>query len=152
MASNADLFLAYGGHENAGGFSILKDKYLDLKNVLEKETKDISFKEDKNYIEIALNELNLKNYDIYRQFAPFGEGHIKPRFKISRLNINDLKNFIYNKHILYRVNEETSILIFNFDREILEASFIDVFGYISLNTFRNIKSVQLIVDEYKLIY
>ena len=93
-----------------------------------------------------------KNYDIYRQFAPFGEGHIKPRFKISRLNINDLKNFIYNKHILYRVNEETSILIFNFDREILEASFIDVFGYISLNTFRNIKSVQLIVDEYKLIY
>lgn len=152
MASNADLFLAYGGHENAGGFSILKDKYLDLKNVLEKETKDISFKEDKNYIEIALNELNLKNYDIYRQFAPFGEGHIKPRFKISRLNINDLKNFIYNKHILYRVNEEASILIFNFDKEILEASFIDVFGYISLNTFRNIKSVQLIVDEYELIY
>ena len=152
MASNVDLFLAYGGHENACGFSILKDKYLDLKNVLEKETKDISFKEDKNYIEIALNELNLKNYDIYRQFAPFGEGHIKPRFKISRLNINDLKNFIYNKHILYRVNEETSILIFNFDREILEASFIDVFGYISLNTFRNIKSVQLIVDEYELIY
>ena len=68
------------------------------------------------------------------------------------LSMNELKNFIYNKHILYRVNEETSILIFNFDREILEASFIDVFGYISLNTFRNIKSVQLIVDEYKLIY
>lgn len=152
MASNAALFLAYGGHENAGGFSILKENYLELKNILEKETKDISFKEDKNYIEIALNELNLRNYDIYRQFAPFGEGRIKPRFKINSLNINDLKNFIYNKHILYRVNEETSILIFNFDREILEASFIDVFGYISLNTFRNIKSVQLIVDEYKLIY
>ena len=85
-------------------------------------------------------------------FAPFGEGRIKPKFRINHLNVNEISKFIYNKHILYRLNQEASILIFNFDQEILNASFIDVIGYISLNTFKNVNSVQLIVDAFELTY
>ena len=85
-------------------------------------------------------------------FAPFGEGRIKPKFRINHLNVSEISNFIYNKHILYRLNQEASILIFNFDQEILNASFIDVIGYISLNTFKNLNSVQLIVDAFELTY
>ena len=152
MNKHSELFVAHGGHENAGGFTILKSNYNNLKTILEEESKEVIFKDEKKDIEVEIGELNLNNYKLYELFRPFGEGRIKPRFKINMLSINELKNFIYNKHILYRVNQELSILLFNFDQEILNASFIDVSGYISLNNFRGIKSVQLIVDEYKLVY
>lgn len=152
LENNSSLLLAYGGHENAGGFSIEKGKTNEFKNNIFKATKDVVFQNEKDYIEIDIKELNLNNYKIYEMFAPFGEGRIKPKFRINHLNVNEISNFIYNKHILYRLNQEASILIFNFDQEILNASFIDVIGYISLNTFKNVNSVQLIVDAFELTY
>lgn len=152
LEKNANLLEAYGGHKNAGGFTIKKSNLKDFKESIVESTKDLKIEIDEDFIEISTEDLTLKNYEIYHQFAPFGEGRKKPKIKISGLNVNEIKNFVYNKHILYRFNHEASICIFNFDPKILEGSFVDVYGYLNLNIFKGIKTVQLIVNDFEIVY
>lgn len=146
------LLLAHGGHANAGGFTIKKADLSLFEEKMNDIAKDVKVIKKSNYIPLEYNELTLENYDIYCEFSPFGEGHIKPIFKIDHVNINELKKYIYNKHIIYRLNSEASIVLFNYDEEILKADFINLIGTLNLNEFRGNKSVQLIVNDYELIY
>ena len=152
LTQNSTLLKAFGGHEFAGGFTILKSDVNKFKENLTKNSENIILSDEKKYIEISVNDLTLENYKVYRMFAPFGEGRAKPHFRINHLNISEIRNFIYNKHIIYRLNSEASILLFNYDPVILDASFIDIFGSFKLNEFNGLKSVQLIVEGYELIY
>ena len=152
LTQNSVLLKAFGGHEFAGGFSIAKSDVNKFKENLTKNSENIVLSDEKKFIEVSVNDLSLENYKIYRMFAPFGEGRTKPHFKINHLNMNEIRNYIFNKHIIYRLNSEASILLFNYDPIILDASFIDIFGSFTLNEFNGLKSVQLIVEGYELIY
>ena len=152
LKNNSTLLEAFGGHESAAGFTIKKELFKKFKENILEETKDIKFDLKKKYVNLDLSELTLNYYEIYKELSPFGEGRMKPSFLIEGLNISEISKYVYNKHIIYKLNREATILIFNFDPEILKASFINVIGHLSLNEFNNIKSIQFIVDDFTLIY
>lgn len=152
LKENSNLLETFGGHDFAGGFSIKKDKLNDFKNNILEHHKNVKLFNKVKCIDLDIDELSLKNYFIYKDFSPFGEGHIKPTFKISNISLQEFKKFIYNSHIIRRINSEASILLFNFDSKIFDASFINLIGHFSLNVFRNVSTIQFIVSDYELIY
>lgn len=92
MSECSDLLEAYGGHEEAGGFSVklenikefhkkLQEKYKKLEvNYIKKESSP------KAEIKIKAEDINLNFYKNLQKLAPFGVGNQNPIFEISGEN------------------------------------------------------------------
>jgi len=98
MESVSDLFIGFGGHAMAGGFSVLPEK-LDS---LEKEAVEAYKKVEKMEngfatLEInnklSLDDINWKNWNIIEKFAPFGMDNPKPVFMFENIKIEEVKEF-----------------------------------------------------------
>lgn len=86
-ASSGGVFEGYGGHEGAGGFSLLLENIDKLSNALNAslthiEKKDIGKQEVHVDVVIPLEDINDVTYEAIRVLAPFGEGNPKPVFEI----------------------------------------------------------------------
>jgi single-stranded-DNA-specific exonuclease len=84
------LFEGFGGHEGAGGFSILFeniDKLSDALNeaLMHVEKKEISKGEIEVDAVISIDDINDGTYDAVAILAPFGEGNRKPVFEIQNV-------------------------------------------------------------------
>jgi single-stranded-DNA-specific exonuclease len=85
--SAGGVFEGYGGHEGAGGFSLLFENVDKLSDALNESFKHIEKKEiQKNGVEvdmvISIDDVNDVTYDAMAVLAPFGEGNRKPIFEI----------------------------------------------------------------------
>jgi single-stranded-DNA-specific exonuclease len=105
--TDPDAILEYGGHFEAGGFSVLGDKIYDLESALVKGKKIVdennnqiteSIKHVDAVLPISLLHVNLHN--ALRKLAPFGPGFDEPVFLFKSVTIVDIRNFgTGNAHI-----------------------------------------------------
>jgi single-stranded-DNA-specific exonuclease len=82
-----DVFTHWGGHEGAGGFSLLIDNTEKLSDALNESLKHIEKKEvSKKGLEvdtvISIDDVHDMTYEAIAVLAPFGEGNRKPVFEI----------------------------------------------------------------------
>ncbi len=97
MKEAGDIFLGYGGHEGAGGFSIdeqgilvLEEKLIGAYGKIKKEKGDTAEK----FEEEATLDLVSKDFmSELLQLAPFGFENTKPIFKFSGITITDMVPF-----------------------------------------------------------
>ncbi len=82
-----DVFTHWGGHEGAGGFSLLIDNTEKLSDALNESLKHIEKKEvSKKGLEVdavmSIDDVHDMTYEAIAVLAPFGEGNRKPVFEI----------------------------------------------------------------------
>ncbi len=97
MSMVKDSFLDFGGHELAGGFSILDEKIHFLEEVLStafhkvkrnKKEGEVSFD-----MSVDLSVVSMKNWKEIEKLAPFGFGNPKPIFLFENVKIEKIKKF-----------------------------------------------------------
>jgi len=89
LEKRKDMFLAFGWHKQAAGFSISKDKLSEFKSSILLEVNKLNFKEEKKQIEITkivkLEELWFNFLKKINKFKPFWMGNLKPVFMVEDL-------------------------------------------------------------------
>lgn len=146
-----DLLPSAGGHAAAGGCSVYKKDFEELKRrfvELAKNTPVVHV--EKETIPMNITELNYDNYLTIKTFSPFGEGWPAPLFKLSRINTRSLFFSRTGEHILTQIGQNTRLTGFNFPRsEVSEYTYVDLSGSLKTSTYRGITSVEFIIKELK---
>ncbi len=93
-----DIFIGVGGHEQAGGFSFLKENKDKLLKVLNEAIERVKRKEIGNGEvlideEISFNDVNEITYGAMSVLAPFGVGNPKPIFSFPRVKAISVRRF-----------------------------------------------------------
>ncbi len=97
--------LEFGGHKNAGGFSVSHEEihFLEerLLKVFDENTEEVE--EMKDYVidaNITIDDVTNDNYNVIEKLAPFGAGNPKPTFLLKNLPISAIKEFGKEKNHL----------------------------------------------------
>ena len=100
LEKRKDMFLAFGGHKQAAGFSILKEKFSEFKTSILTEVNKQDFSKYKKEIEITkivkLEELWFGFLRKINKFKPFWMGNLKPVFMVEDLEDYKLE-FLWTK-------------------------------------------------------
>lgn len=107
------IFSAKGGHDGAGGFSVLLGKIEELDVALNKAhstiKRQLGAKEE--YItdgQLQLRDVNHETYNAISLLAPFGEGNRKPIFSFPHVTIINVEQFGKTKEHLKIILAEGS--------------------------------------------
>ncbi|OGC93351.1 single-stranded-DNA-specific exonuclease RecJ [Candidatus Adlerbacteria bacterium RIFOXYB1_FULL_48_10] len=97
LAHAEDLFVDFGGHHGAGGFSLTQERVHELHTRLERAYESLR-SEISAAVEVQIDrELELAELPHalkgVQRLAPFGVGHIKPLFILPNVTISNIKLF-----------------------------------------------------------
>ncbi len=162
MAEHRDLFLKFGGHKSACGFTMEDRLFPQLQEALIKEAEEryeadpeIFEKTHDWDMEIKLEDGNLEFLDELKQLEPFGEGNPAPKFRLSQVKIL-WPRFMgqEEQHVRFKAakgNRTMSCVLFGRAqevRELLEGDReVDLIGALSKNEWRDKVEVQFIVED-----
>ncbi|MEX0910275.1 MAG: single-stranded-DNA-specific exonuclease RecJ [Candidatus Paceibacterota bacterium] len=97
LASKEGLFLDFGGHEAAGGFSLAGAKLEQLEEVLNKVFEKLPQKEVVEPLEadmvLEFRDVSWSNYKEIEKLAPYGIDFPKPVFWFKNLTLDSVKEF-----------------------------------------------------------
>ncbi len=97
MEKANDSFIEWGGHSQAGGFSVTLENISKIEEILSLllgNSKEFQVIEDASGgIEIEAKYVGEDLWKVVSSFAPFGIGNPKPIFKIKNAEIKSVKNF-----------------------------------------------------------
>ena len=160
LSKHNEIFLKFGGHKLAAGFSILKKDIDELRISLNEEC----CLSDDDFIpkihidaEFPFYSFDLKLLSEIEKIEPFGQAFQKPVFATKEVKCN-IKN-IYGADnnivqlILNKDGKVSKAVAFT-DSEILkerlaESDIIDIIYTPKVNEFRGMKSVDITVSEYR---
>ncbi len=158
------VFLEYGGHKGAGGFSVayenihtLEDRLNEAYLELQKETSEIS--DTLVDRKLSLDDVNWDTYKHVEQFAPFGYENPKPLFLFENIRVDAMKLFGKEKnHLELKFKNSggkdvTAIAFFatpeKFPISLDSGSYINLVATLEKSTFRNFPELRLrIVDIF----
>jgi single-stranded-DNA-specific exonuclease len=161
LATFSDLFIDFGGHAFAGGFSILPENKDELCNRIAEQIDWMDFPddvEDELEIDAALTqtEMTLDLVQRIKRFEPYGEQNEAPAFLAEGAVIEDLTR-MSNSHIRFVMSYGTykwpCVFWSAGDRvennEFSNGSKADIVFRIGMNSFRGQETVQLTVLDLK---
>jgi single-stranded-DNA-specific exonuclease len=164
MEKAKDVFMDFGGHKNAGGFSVLQENIHHLDEKLNEAFLALK-KENKPKAEIVIDKkifLDEVNWDLYSQierFAPFGLGNPKPLFLLENIEVKNVKSFgkeANHLELKFKNSKDkdiTAISFFTNQNKFLiplnTGSKINLIATLEKSQFRNFPELRLrIVDIY----
>ena len=143
MNEVSDLFHAYGGHEQAGGFvaksdtiDFLQTKFSEAYEKCIVESEDQSVAVDS---EIKISDINQAFYKNIQSLSPFGIGNEEPKFIVKNVLIKDVQAFGKNK-------EHLKIICADEGREIEAISF-----FSNENSFSNCVSRDIVCSVVAIV-
>lgn len=142
--------VAGGGHAMAAGLTIKASDFEDFKRDFIKLCEEHKFtKEEPPSIEISLTEINNQNYEILRQFSPFGIGFPEPVFSLRNLPTKSLQFISFGKHISTPISINTKILGFNMpESEVKKYNSIDLYGCLNMSSFRDRLTLEFRINDF----
>ena len=166
MEKCKDVFIDYGGHKGAGGFSLSQDNIHTLEerlNVafLELKSEGLLSAEAKALIDrkLTLNDVNWKTYSSVEKFAPFGLSNPKPLFLFENIEVTAVKLFGKEKNHLElkfknSVGKDVTAMAFfktdkSFEPALNSGTNINLVATLEKSVFRNFPELRLrIVDIF----
>jgi single-stranded-DNA-specific exonuclease len=162
MEKCKDIFVDYGGHKGAGGFSLLQENIHSLEDRLNEAFQEL-IKEDQIIADIlldkklSLDEVNWNTYSSVEKFAPFGLDNPKPLFLFENVEISAVKLFGKEKnHLELKFNNSkgkdiTAMAFFktdtSFETQLVAGNRINLVATLEKSEFRNFPELRLrIVD------
>jgi len=164
MERTKDVFVDFGGHKGAGGFSVLQENIHTLEDKLNNAYQEL-VRENKiapdTFLDkkISLDDVNWNTYSHVEKFAPFGLSNPKPLFLFENIKVTALKLFGKEKNHLElkfknsKDKDVTAIAFFQtgekFPVSIKEGSSINMVATLEKSEFRNFPELRLrIVDIF----
>lgn len=155
-----DLFIHYGGHPEAGGFSIEVENIPELErrvNQIAKQWLEEETDSDSNIAsEVCLTPIEL-NASLYKELLllePFGQENQRPLLSVSSASIYNFKPMSENKHARFQImNTNIKFLIWNeceaLEKLISQKSKIDFWGHLEENYFNSTTTIQFVVSHFQ---
>lgn len=168
MQSCAELFSYFGGHAEAGGFTLPKKNIQELeKRLCEFMSHVVStssttgdqlvpelvegsdnFKNQFD-LELQLSDITFDLYNDLEKLAPYGVGNPRPQFLFRNISVSD-KKFLGQgeKHLKFMLDKKVEMVDFNISessvlRTLEIGDTIDIVGCIEMNNFLGRKSLRL---------
>lgn len=166
MEKVKDVFVDFGGHKGAGGFSVLHENIHTLEDrlnesFLELEKEGLMLSEDVVFVDkkISIDDVNWDTYKMVEKFAPFGLDNPKPLFLLENIEIISIKLFGKEKNHLelkFKNSKEkyvNAMAFFKTDKSfttvLKEGSKINLIATLEKSVFRNFPELRLrIVDIF----
>ena len=153
-----DCFLRFGGHKAACGFTVEPDWIESLRQNLNRDLaemleKDPALFEDEITYDLDLepDEVSLELAEALRCFEPCGKDNEAPKFRITYVmpeNWHFLKND--TKYARFQIGDLDCVLFHDAKRYfdmMQNHEFLDVYGTLDINTWRDTRKVQLMVTQ-----
>lgn len=164
MEKCKDIFVDYGGHKGAGGFSLLQENIHHLEDRLNEAFQDL-MKEDQIIPDtlldkkLSLDDVSWNTYSSVEKFAPFGLDNPKPLFLFGDVQIHAVKLFGKEKNHLElkfknsNSKDVTAMAFFktdsSFEKPLKAGDTINLVATLEKSEFRNFPELRLrIVDVY----
>lgn len=159
----SDLLLHFGGHPEAGGFSVknneiekLEEEVLRISEIWLSEINPHSGKVLESAVSFHSHELKESHYKDIELFEPFGQGNEAPVFSIINakvINFSPIGDGTHARFQLLGCDPKIKFIIWRKAKE-LEAILskkdsIDIWGTLEENYFNKRTSVQFVVQHYK---
>jgi single-stranded-DNA-specific exonuclease len=98
MREVSHLLVQFGGHDEAGGFTVTRETVHFLEEALCKSygavKHEVSRRKDVSWdMELELSDVTMKHYQTLREMAPFGVGNPKPVFAFKNALVKGVKQF-----------------------------------------------------------
>ena len=158
----ADYLERFGGHEQAGGFTVRKGSWEDfigcMKKIAEKEITEEMLTPLLNIdLHISTNDISFKFLDILKQLEPFGYGNRKPVVGFDKLVIvkkQPLGKIQIHLKLLCKGDgvELVTVLLFRCEEDVdnlKDDDVIDIVGNVNVNSWNGREQLQVIAKEWK---
>ncbi|WP_129596679.1 single-stranded-DNA-specific exonuclease RecJ [Anaerophilus nitritogenes] len=168
MKKCGDLFLKFGGHKNACGFSIEKSKLEILRERLNKQAIEIQQKFPNTFIKkIKVDAILKPSYmteklvDLLKKLEPFGMENERPCFLLPNIEVKNKEQVTMgknNEHLRIKGthcndhNEITAIgfsMSANYKDHLKSSDTLDLVGYPKINEWNGYKSIQFMIYDMK---
>lgn len=158
----SDLLIHFGGHKEAGGFSI------ELKNIplLEEKLKTVANEwltphqnitiEEKSIVSLQASDVTEKIFNEMQIFQPFGQENPEPLLSIKNAKVIGLKPMSDGQHARFQIlgaSPKIKFIIWNraseFESFLSKSSSVDLFGFIEENFYNNSTTIQFVVTHFQ---
>ncbi len=163
LKNHEDLFIKFGGHEAACGFTMEKAHLEELRDLLNKDVgcmleNDPLLLTKKHFfdVEVDMDSLTYELADQLELLAPYGCKNPRPIFKIKDVNIVDVKYMgTEQQHARFvicdNLNQNIQCVLFGkareYDRILVSGKKVNLLGTFECQTWRGTKKLQLIVNN-----
>ncbi|PAB58774.1 single-stranded-DNA-specific exonuclease RecJ [Anaeromicrobium sediminis] len=168
LKKHEDLFVKFGGHKNACGFSI-KSENLDLlreklNEEASKKDKEIFVKRIKIDCELMPSQITLEMIEKLKSIEPYGMGNEKPKFLISDAYVNNPYEYRFmgkeKKHIKLKIksnkyNDNTKLDLVGFNmadrymNKLNGTNQVQVVGFPDVNHWNGNVYIQFKIEDIK---
>lgn len=167
----ADLFIKFGGHKNACGFSIEKDKLVILRRrlneqakVVREESPEVFVKTIKVYAELKPSELTESLLQELERIEPYGMGNEKPQFLLSCLKVDNSPQVVAMgknqehlklKGLSQKWNEKIPVHAVGFGmadlyiQQLHCPEEVDIVGFPRINEWNGYRNMQFMISDVK---
>ncbi len=162
----SDIFVQFGGHVEAAGFSVQFDDIPRLEQALMQAAEQMLAEKDgsadevpdapPHHLELTPNSLNRRLFDELLWLEPFGEGNPEPVLKVSGVTLRNHKYMTEGKHVRFNVSGASDSMEFvawgqgakvkDFPPE----AELDLYGCLEQNYFRGRKMLRFRVEEFRI--
>ncbi|TGK05317.1 single-stranded-DNA-specific exonuclease RecJ [Leptospira langatensis] len=158
------IFHQFGGHKEAGGFSLSIDQIPKLAEILfqeastwlEEERVAQTNQETKSLVSLLPQELREEIYEELGIFEPFGQENPAPLLSIRGAKILSYRPLSDGKHARFKIlaaEDSIQCIVWNkaadFSNALRERGELDLWGYLEENTFRGKTNLQFVVDSFR---
>lgn len=148
---NAHLIYTYGGHAEAAGVSVERDKYYDFKDALVCELAGSEIKvDDTVYYDLVIDASDIeKTLDELEKYAPYGEGNPEIVFYIKNFSVLGAK-YMQEGTSVRLTGGSANAVCFGMGKqyqEMGEPKVVDLIGTLARNSFMSNISNQVEVME-----
>ncbi|OCN03732.1 hypothetical protein A4S06_05060 [Erysipelotrichaceae bacterium MTC7] len=142
-----DMLLAYGGHKQAAGISFYEKDVDKIHAYLQEVAKHETIEDVITYIPLQDADVTVGNIAQLDALDPYGVGFEKPKFACT-IREYKLSTLSYGKHLKIQT-ANMDFLYFNQGAKIaeFEGKNLTLIGDVSINTFRNKKTITMIVES-----
>ena len=163
MTAESGLFMEFGGHELAGGFTVAREKIHFLEEALSHTFNKVRRPKSENEvffdIKSPLSLVNMRNWQEVEKLAPFGLGNSKPVFLFEDVKIEKIKKFGKNgsgEHLEIIFSDPTqrntkAISFFSnhdsFGKPLIEGGGVDLLATFDLSRFRGREELRLRITD-----
>lgn len=153
-----DILEGFGGHQLAGGFSVSSSNVEILKQRI-KEYIDSTFDTMPDpmipALKITLNDVTKENVASLDVLQPLGNGNEEVIFYLEDLPVEKVYTLSEGKHLKFDIalpNSKMQVLAFQMGERLVEfenKKTIRVVGKLSINRFRNLETINMIIEDIK---
>ncbi|NLK73218.1 MAG: single-stranded-DNA-specific exonuclease RecJ [Clostridiales bacterium] len=164
MKKFENLFVKFGGHSSACGFSIEINNLFELRKSLNEEMAKIKEKDPDCFIqelkialELKMQDLTMELIDTLNKLEPFGHKNERPLFLIRSLEIFNVSLMGPKKeHIKFICKDEHENILeavgFNMSEKyktLDNPRKIDLVGFPEKNSYNGVRKIQFLISDFK---